>query len=79
MEENLENPYLEKFYNYLPKHEDEYNPFTYPMQKYFIEKNLERLKTFKKDKNIFIQERFLIEQYEIFEKTKKDQKYINKK
>ena len=78
LKENEECPELFKFVDYLSKNPDKYNPHAFPMHKYFLEKRFEKLKNFSKNEKIFIQDRFLIEQYEIFIKTGLDKNYLKK-
>ena len=78
LHENSENPYLEKFYVYLGKHPDEYNPYILPLTEYFLKGRFEKVKNWPKDEKIFIQERFLIEIYEVFILTCNDIGYYNK-
>jgi deoxyadenosine/deoxycytidine kinase len=39
--EETENPHLEKFYSHLQKNPDGYNPFAFQSQMYFLQKRIE--------------------------------------
>ena len=78
IKECMDCPHLIKFVEYLAKNPDKYNPHSFPTEKYFLEERFEKLLNFPKDQKIFIQDRFLIEMYEIFIKTARDKNYLNK-
>ena len=41
MEEETENPFLQKFYEHLQSFPGEYNPFAFESQMYFLRKRVE--------------------------------------
>lgn len=55
-EELSENPYLEKFYEYLEKKLDGPNPYSFPLQKYFMMERFKREKEETYINNLLIQD-----------------------
>ena len=39
--EETENPYLEKFYAYMSEHPNQYNPFSIKSQMYFLQRRIQ--------------------------------------
>lgn len=40
--EELENPFLTPFYQYLKEHPGKENPFSFPLQEHFLEKRFQQ-------------------------------------
>jgi deoxyadenosine/deoxycytidine kinase len=78
MKEELENPYLEKFYEHMAKKESGANPHSFNLQKYFLLTRFEKMVKWNKEEKIWIQDRFLVEQFEIFVKTMVDDGLMKK-
>ena len=80
MTEELEgNPHLENFYEYMNKKIPGVNPHGFPLQKFFLIERCKKEANFSYTNNILIQDRCVMEQFEIFTKTMFDDEIINLK
>lgn len=67
--EELENPYLEKFYDCMARKPDAPNPYALKLQEYFLDKRYENEAPYDEREGVLITDRFLLEYYEIFVKN----------
>ncbi len=77
MKEELENPHLPKFYEYMALGLKGSNPHAFHVQKYFLEKRYEKEHKFQYIKNCLIQDRFIPEQRHIFVKCMYENKLLS--
>ena len=69
MIEDISNPHLEKFYEHMSKHPKGYNPHSYNLQNFFMDSRYKLEQEFPFTNGFLIQDRYIIEQLEIFIKV----------
>ncbi len=79
IEEELENPYLNKFYEHLKLSPQGPNPYSLNLQKYFLMKRFENEKKAQFNNKIILTDRCVLEYYEIFVKNLFDSKLMSEK
>lgn len=70
--EELENPYLDKFYEELKICKGKPNKYSKPLQKYFLHKRFESESSLCPSHEYILTDRCLLEYYEIFIKNLRD-------